>query len=372
MKRRGVLWWPLGAAVGLVLALGRRRAAALAVLAALCATSAVARTSAVTLTSDSLLETTLHQLDLATGDLAPIGTVGPGQRSILAVWTAAGVPSGLQAWVTVDGLDGPDLVRADLLTGETEVIGSFGLPGAGGGGLAFHPSGALFAIDFPAGRLLTVDPATGAADVVGTLGIDLDYYPSFTADACGRLWLLNYPLGEGPMLHEIDPASGVATPGVPLAEQILGLAARGETLVGIVFNPPPAVSRLVRIDPVTGQTAELLPLEPGFLYLPNELDFAPDGDLWGVGGVAIPIDPVPPASFRIDPQGDVSGGPQLALTPSFAISAPPGNCGNGSPLAIPAASPGGLVALVLLLAACGAALARGSRKGATADRRGHR
>jgi hypothetical protein len=121
------------------------------------------------------------------------------------------------------------------------------------------------------------------------------------------------------------------------------------------------VSRLVRIDPVTGQIAELLPLEPGFLYLPNELDFAPDGDLWGVGTLAIPIDPVPPASFRIDPQGDVSGGPLMLFSPSFAISAPPGICGNGPPLVIPVASPGGLVALALLLAISGAALARGSR-----------
>lgn len=280
---------------------------------------------------------------------------------------SAGVPGGLQVWFAINYLsgapDGPKLMRADLSSGEVEEIGFFGIPGATAGALTFHPSGTLFAIDYVEDRLLTVDPVTGAAHVVGPLGLGIgSYSAAFTADACGRLWLLAYTQGGATVLHELDPESGLTTPGVPTAETVLGVAANGEALVGIAAAD---LSRLVRIDPATGEVDDVLSLEAGN-YLPLDLEYSPDGDLWGAGFLNVPIDPLPSAEFRIDPAGRVFPVRAPFYTSSFAISAPPGACGGSPAPAIPAASSAGLAVLATLLAVGGATLVR--RRGTAPQR----
>lgn len=273
----------------------------------------------------------------------------------------AGSPPAVTAWEIHETAAGLDLFRTDLLTGAAERIGSLGLPEARSGGLALHPSGTLFAIDRRLGRLLTVNRVTGSAQVVGDLGVDFMFTRGFTADACGRLWVITQPVtGGGSTLHEISPTSGAAAPGVPVADGVYGLAAQSESLVAMVPGSGLEQQKLVRIDSTTGQATDLLVLDSPAVFLPVDLDFAPDGDLWGSGVVDFPIDPLPPGSFRIDPHGEVTPVLNFTLHFSFAITPPPGACG-GAPVPIPVVSPGGLLALALLLAAAGAALCRAGR-----------
>ena len=280
----------------------------------------------------------------------------------LSLAVPAAVNAEVLGWTSVPGgFAGPRLERVDLETGQAVAIGDYGIADAEAGPLAFDPSGTLFAIDSAQQRLLVVDPGTGAATVVGGLGTPLFQIFGFTADACGRLWLTGSPTSvpAAPWLYEVDPATGQAAPVAAMSLAVYGLAARGEDLIGLIYGPD---ARVVRIDPVTGAVSDELPIEGLSAIYPFALDRTPTGDLWGVGGVLIPIDPLPSVIFRIRPDG----ASQITFVgyyfhyPGLAIDPPAGFCGSGSPPAIPAASPLGLIALAAALAAAGLLVRRRS------------
>jgi hypothetical protein len=272
----------------------------------------------------------------------------------LSLAVPAAVNAEVLGWTSAaGGFGGPRLELVDLETGQAVEIGAYGIPDAEAGPLALDPAGTLFAIDSAQSRLLVVDPATGAATVVGGLGTPLFQIFGFAADACGRLWLTGSPTSvpAAPWLYQVDPATGQAAPVAPLSLAVYGLTARGEDLIGLIYGPN---ARVVRIDPATGAVSDELPVAGLSSIYPFALDRAPTGDLWIVGGVLIPIDPLPSAIVRIAPDG-ASEATYVGYFyyPGLAINPPAGFCGSGSPPAIPAASPLGLVALAAALAAAG-------------------
>jgi hypothetical protein len=302
------------AAAGRSRLLRHGRAVPPAALLALSAAAAGAQTFPVTTTFDALLETTFHEVDLATGELTPVGPLGLGESSILAI-----------AWT---------------------------------------PSGELLAVDDLARELLSIDPATGQGTVIGSLGIEQqpgDFLIDLAADACGRLWLAVVSPEDEYLLYQVDPDTGAAELRGVLSAPVSGLAAHGETLYAL--SRLEDQWRIARIDPESATVTPVADIEGlhEFFYI-SGLDFDDSGDLIALGGVVIPIPvpPLPPVITRFDLGGGYTFGepveppPGLAPPYGLAVTTPPGACPEGSPLPVPAASPLGLVTLAAGLGAAGA------------------
>ena len=257
---------------------------------------------------------------------------------------------------------GSGLLQIDMATGQVTEVGAIARE-IGINSLAFGPDGTLYGIgNSLAGgaHLAVIDPATGAATVLVELMLSdpSSLFEAMTADACGRLWaeglLGMHGGGLRASILAIDPASGEVQEVLssPFSGGPRGLAASGETLFTVLYGV------LSVLDPATG---EITPI--GGTSVPDaDLDFAPDGFLWGAGG-PIPL-PVPDPwgrTFRVDPQTgqvEVVAENRQFIYGGGAIGPPPGVCGNGSPLAIPAVSPLGLAVLAILFAVTGITLAR--------------
>jgi hypothetical protein len=273
--------------------------------------------------------------------------------------TAAADPIAYFAATLSSGESG--LLRMDLSNGEVTEVGPFG-PGSVTTALAFAPDGTLYgmALDVGGGaRLVTVDPATGAATLVTELILTDPFgvFGAMTVDACGRLFaggLMGVLGGElRDKLVAVDPTTGTIRE-LASGPEGLGpsaLAARGETLFTVRLNV------LSILDPATGGITPI-----GGTSVPGlDFDFAADGYLWGaIGQAPIPVPGPSGSTWRIDPQtGEVEGVAQhgQSMYGGLAIGPPPGMCG-ATLLAIPAVSPPGLAVLALLLAVGGTILAR--------------
>jgi hypothetical protein len=111
---------------------------------------------------------TLYTIDLAT---AATTLVGPMTGLIFDITID---PSGLMYGIDVDG---DALVAIDKTSGATQAIGSIGFDAVFGEGLDFDPeTGILYlaSSDESSASFYTVDPATGAATLVGPLAGELD------------------------------------------------------------------------------------------------------------------------------------------------------------------------------------------------------
>jgi hypothetical protein len=282
---------------------------------------------------------------------------------LFAGWMAVVAPAVAQpAGVTITHeAEGPVLQRVDLETGELDPIGPLGLPGRVIVAVAFLPSGELVGVDSAQDELVRIDPESGQGTVVGALGVDwnLEDNPAdLAADACGRLWMIRPALDQlSSELYRLDPLTGAAESHGTFSPAVFGLAAAGETLYGIaelgVEDP-----RLVSLDPLTSTVVEVAVIEGLSFFRTRSLDFRGDLELVDYGWRFAPV-PVPPlqTTVRFDLTGEVG---HVITHPSdparlgLAVAPPPGQCVGGSPLPIPTASPLGLAALALGLAAAGA------------------
>jgi len=161
-------------------------------------------------------------------------------------------------------------------------------------GLTFSPSGVLYGYTIPgplgAGQeseLVTIDPATGAQTVVGSLG-DVFFEGGMTFDAAGNLWLYGeaseQPCGANiQCLFRIDPATAAVTPVGGVDDFFVsGLAADCSTVYATgTFSDGIAATSLYTIDTATGAPTEVG--DTGLMMFTEGLDFGSDGTLYTLG-----------------------------------------------------------------------------------------
>lgn len=279
----------------------------------------------------------------------------------LGLWCAmalAGVgPLAADPFVLTDVPAG-DLLRFDLGTGDSTLIGSLGLPGEVGT-LAFLPTGELLAVDLVVTQLLQIDPLTGQGTVIGPLGLQAGlYFHGMTADACGRLWMLASADGvERPDLYRIDPEDGTAELRASLPEAVWGLAAADETLYTLAEDRDEPW--IVKVDPLSGELTDVAAVT-GFhdTFHSLALDFDASGALLDSGYYSpTPLPPPQARAHRVGLDGTATGLGLDGGSPLFnlAFGPPPGECRSLS-LSVPTASPLGLAVLAIAVAWAGSLL----------------
>ncbi len=259
------------------------------------------------------------------------------------------------------------LFRIDLQTAQAQRVGLFGNVGPGTPigdveGLALATDGTLYGVsdNIPGGAFLRIDTTSGAATVVGNLGIDgsgaanenLDFGLAFTCD--GRLWLSSDTQSR---LWEINRSNGATRLVGSIGRKISGLAARGNELFGIGVEGD---GGLYRIDSASA-SATTVATFTGTPFPDAGLDFDASGALYGV------LDFFPPTPrsdlVRIDASsgavtsiGTISGaGLDDKEIETLAIAAPV--CSNPPPGTVAQASvPANSTWALALLAACFALL----------------
>lgn len=249
----------------------------------------------------------------------------------------------------------PTLFQVDLATLDAEPIGPIGPLGNGGMRLTFHADGTLYGLVSSGElslRLVTLDPASGAAQLVGELFLDL---PSFdleglAGDASGGLWATgiagNGSGGFHGVIFPIDAADGSA--GEPVVVQCCGpfayaIAACGERLVMLR-------DELEAIDPLTGETFVL----HGDAPPAQDADVGPDGGLWSLitGPIGTPVPGQGPTRvYRMDLASGAIVQVGTTALEGLAITAPTGGaCPAFGATAIPTLSPWALILLLGSLA----------------------
>lgn len=270
----------------------------------------------------------------------------------LLLAAAAPAAAAATAWVP----DGTTLTAFDLTTG-TEVESVTLEYGLLPDDVTWSATGELLATS--GGELVAIDPGTGAVETLTVLDLGDELLMGLAEDACGRLFVSLIALDPNRLeIQRLDPTTGATETVVTLEPQLTGpLAARGRYLY-VLYGSETHGLVVLQIDPDSGATFEhtVAPFSVGL----GLLDFDPDGNLWHAARPPVVLPPPPPPVVRIDlATGAVAEFPGVYLAPG-AITPAGGACGGVSALPIPAASPVGLAALALLLAAAGtAALARG-------------
>lgn len=294
--------------------------------------------------------------------------------AVLAILSAA---TGANAQ-TVGYAAGYDtLYRVTLETGAATAVGRFGSVAGGGGmvpisdveGLAFSPRGELYAVSDARDLLVKVDPTTGQATVVGSLGLrgqggnqfdNLDFGLAFTCD--GRLWLSS---DVSRQLWRVDPASGATTLVGKIDQPISGLASWNGELYGIgVFDR----HNVYRIDTTTAQATLVASLGTNFTVYDAGADFDPQGRLWITLDSLAPPEGLPSvyreelsrvdiANGTIDARLITGIGSGINIVQMEALAIAPPSCGNGGGIAatnaVPTQSPWALALMALALAGLG-------------------
>jgi hypothetical protein len=241
--------------------------------------------------------------------------VPTGALAILVSWAAA-LPAVAAPLVGI-GIDGTgELYDVDTASGSLRNPRPTGVPRFSG--IAYLPGNGLFGVSnasvengASANVLLRIDLATGATTVVGPLGIrvqegDVTYEP-----ATGSILGVN----AGGELYRIDPATGAATvigmvPAPPSLQELSGLAfdAAGTLYALDVGHSGGTVSRgerdrLLTLDPTTGEVLREVPLGGPGLGFGAGLAFDPDtGTLFVAEGQGMnsPLNRAP-GLYTIDP-----------------------------------------------------------------------
>ncbi len=190
------------------------------------------------------------------------------------------------------------LYRIDLTTQSAQEIGRATPPAlprlANIEGLTYSPNGTLYAVSDASAvkTLLTIDPATGLASIVGNLNLtgqnasgQLDLGLAFTCD--GALWLSSSNGG----FWQINPANATSTYVGNLGVKITGLAAKGKALYG---SGSQGNNTLYQIDPATAKATAIGAYGAGAGYITTASPaFDTSGQLWTI------LDYVPPPSGSI-------------------------------------------------------------------------
>jgi hypothetical protein len=248
-------------------------------------------------------------------------------------------------------------------------------------GLSQTGDGSLYAVSGAAKLLLSLDPVSGAATVVGKLSVAGQGTGPFDAldlnmvAGCDGELLLTSAVAR--QLWSVDPATAVATPIGPTGAAITGLVMHNRTLYGAGGKGD---NTFYRIDAQTGAATPIGSFGPGVTRWVNSvsMSFDADGVLWAVLNYVPPQhDSDPPADWsdlaRIDPRtgtvtvlGPITGPESLRQVGMKGFSAGPTQCrrepGGSAPVTAPVDAPWALALLGLVLAAGGAAGLRARRR----------
>lgn len=202
----------------------------------------------------------LWLLDPTTADGAAVGDMG-GEITGIAVHPATGILYGVTASIQLgpQNFDPGDLVIIDKATGAATLVGSLGLMNLSEEGptladIAFDPlTGILYGWrSKEGGDLYTVNLQTGTATLVGESGLTLSGGQGLTFGPQNNLYLA----GEGTqgLLYTIDKTTGLPIGSVQLTDyaddsNIGALAFDGSRIFGITTDNPD----LITINPVTGE-----------------------------------------------------------------------------------------------------------------------
>jgi hypothetical protein len=224
-------------------------------------------------------------LDLNSGTFLPIG---PGLPPDVGVGLVQGLGTSLLTLAFSGNLD-----AVDPLTGRTTVVGATGLHDCSVPG-SYDPNcanvigrlgGRFYATDF-ANSLYSVDPATGAATLIGPTGMPavtvapfsqnpdgtFNVYSENFVSARGRLYA-NFatattdfvtvtPVIPG-ALYQIDPSTGRATWIAPTDTNITAMVNVNET----VYAFDVYTNQVLRLDLTTGQTTPVSDVDPAVMSL---------------------------------------------------------------------------------------------------------
>jgi hypothetical protein len=249
-------------------------------------------------------------------------------RGSLLVWllvAALSLPLGiLQAspgpiGYSIDPEATNNLWAIDLSTGQATVIGPPGFSDIES--LSLAADGVLYGVDQPSRQLVTCDVSTGACTAVGSLAVTAFIRDTGLAfDDAGDLWMSN---DQPQTLYELNPATGAATLVGPHGQQVTGLAFRGGVLYGLGGD---GQNNLVTINRTTGAATPRGPLGGAFTVADGGIDFDDNGVLWAIidPGRAAPsqiltINPTTGAATFVATVLDASTGGALSDFESLAI-----------------------------------------------------
>ena len=243
-------------------------------------------------------------------------------------------------------------------------------------GLSFSNDNELFAVAGGLNALTRIDPSTGGATIVGSLGLAGQGDPQrgdaldlgMTFDCDDTLWLVSAYAGE---LWTVNQATGATTLVGATGHTITGLVARGNALYGAGGKGD---NNLYRVSMQTGE-ARLIgsygPAASGWINSVS-MSFDDDGTLWAVlnyvppapGSTTVPdwsdLATIDPTTGEMTVIGPITGPEDLRQVgmKGFAIG-PPRCVAGATPVAsAPVGTPPWLILLGVVLVGAAAATLR--------------
>lgn len=248
------------------------------------------------------------------------------------------------------------LYSIDLATGEATAIGPTGFEDVES--LAFGPGCIrLFGVDDVTDQLLTCDLETGSCKAVGPLKVDVT--DTGLAFSPSGLLIMSTDAPKKPTnIYHLNPYTGEAARVGDQGQSITGLAVNSTGIYGLGGDN---ANNLVVIDPFTGRAAPVGSLGSAVRLSDGGLDFAADGQLYGINDASSRTGPsqvftvdtatgqaTVVATVRDDQGKAINGFEGLAVQGGICSGVSPGSVAT-----IPTASEWGLAALMAMLVAAG-------------------
>lgn len=195
-----------------------------------------------------------YRIDLADNTITLLGQV----NTSADVEASSFGPGGTTLYVFADGDD--TLYTVDIATGNATTVGPLGAD-VNDPGMAFCPDDSIMYLVSEEGDLYSLNLSTGAGTLIGGGG---GYGP--TALACTTTGTLYAVSDDDDQLYTVDRATGAATVVGPLGISIsdAGLGLNGSTLLLVTDNAP---TNLYQVDTSTGAATIVAVLDAGELSL---------------------------------------------------------------------------------------------------------
>jgi hypothetical protein len=285
------------------------------------------------------------------------------------MFAVAAVPAGAATVAYGEAFD--TLYRIDLTTHEATTVGAAGRYSGqiigNISGLSTTADGALYAAAGGFKVLVSIDPESGQATVIGDFGLNGQGDPgrndaldlNMAAGCSGTLWLSSAVANK---LWTVDRATGAARLVGPTGHALTGIVAHGEQLYGAGGKGD---NTFYRVDPSTGEATAIGTFGSGVTRWVNSISMSFDeaGTLWAVINYVppehdndIPADwsdlaTIDPATGKVHVLGPITGPESLRQIGMKGFTTGPAPCGGiEQPSPAPVDSPWMLALLAGLLA----------------------